>query len=342
MTEVTTNIKEREWKIFLDSCDAASIYHTPEWKHFLEKTFGYEPHYLFSKDENGNIDGLLPLFYIKSKLTGNRLCSVPFSHICGYIGSNNSKENLIDEGINTYSTLNVDYFEIRDAVESKVFHSQNSYSTYILELCSDIDETWYKLEKKSARWAIKKSKKMGVQVDSTKNIENLKEFYEINCLTKKDIGVPCHPWKFFKNMFELLNEYVSLYVAKYNDEIIAGGVFNYFNDSVLYGYGAAHPDYLKFHPYNAFIWKSIEDACVNGYTYFDFGRTSYDNEGLIKFKKRWGTTEKKLYYSYYPDNPKALTENRENFKYKYGTKVIQKMPIFVYKKFSDSMFQHFG
>lgn len=342
MTEVVTNAKEREWEYFLDSCNAASIYHTPEWKDFLVKTFDYESYYLFSKDENGNIEGLLPLFYVRSKLTGNRLCSVPFSHICGYIGSDNSRRNLIDRGINIYSSLNSDYMEIRDGTDSDFFYPQNSFSTHILELSPDIGKVWCRLEKKSSRWAVTKSKNMGVQVSSTKNIEDLKEFYEMNSITKKDIGVPCHSWKFFKNMFELLDKYVTLYIAKYNNEIIAGGIIENFKGNVLYGYGAAHPDYLKFHPYNAFIWKSIEDACANGYTYFDFGRTSYDNVGLMEFKKRWGATEKKLYYSYYPANPEKITDNRDNFKYKYGTKVIQNMPMLVYKKFSDSMFPHFG
>lgn len=342
MTEIVTNVKEEDWKNFLDSCAAATIYHTPEWESFLIKTFGYESKYLFSKNENGEIEGFLPLFYLRSKITGNRLCSVPFSHICGYIGSEDSKSLLIEEGVNIYSKLNADYLEIRDFSALETFCFQNSFSTHILDLCSDVDKVWYKLEKKSARWATTKSKSLGVEASSTNNIEDLKEFYEINALTKRDLGVPCHPWKFFKNMFELLNNYVTLYVAKYNNEIIAGGIIESFKDNVLYGYGAAHPDYLKFHPYNAFIWKSIEDACINGYTYFDFGRTSYDNKGLFDFKKRWGTTEKKLYYSYYPANPEKLTENRESFKYKYGTKVIQKMPVLAYKKFSDSMFQHFG
>jgi lipid II:glycine glycyltransferase (peptidoglycan interpeptide bridge formation enzyme) len=116
----------------------------------------------------------------------------------------------------------------------------------------------------------------------------------------------------------------------------------YFKDTVSYGYGAANPGYLKSHPYNAFIWKSIEDACLNGYKYYDFGRTSYDNVGLINFKKRWGTIEKKLYYSYYPKNPESLTGNRDNFKYRLGTKVIRRMPMPVYKKFSDVVFGHFG
>jgi hypothetical protein len=50
----------------------------------------------------------------------------------------------------------------------------------------------------------------------------------------------------------------------------------------------------------------------------------------------------KLYNSYHSKNPDFLTGNRENFKYKYGVKMIQKMPMVVYKKFSGSIFQYFG
>jgi len=44
----------------------------------------------------------------------------------------------------------------------------------------------------------KKSGKLGVSVASSTDIEDLKEFYELNCITKQSLGVPCHPWEFFK------------------------------------------------------------------------------------------------------------------------------------------------
>ncbi|VVB89750.1 FemAB family protein [uncultured archaeon] len=338
MAEITKNVKEDEWKEFLNNAAASGIYHTPEWKKFLEKTFGFKPYYLFVKDDNGKIAGLLPLFHIKSKLTGNRLCSVPFSHVCGIIGN----EDILKEGIRLFEELGVDSLEIREHVESEVFQHRNSFSTYILELSPDTGQVWQKLDKGSVRWAIKKSQKTGISVETTRNIEDIKKFYELNCITKKEIGVPCHPWNFFKNLFEIMGDHVSLYVTRFNNEIIAGGIMEYFKDSVLYGYGAADPDYLEMHPYNAFIWNSIEDACKNGYRYYDFGRTSYDNSGLINFKKRWGTVEKKLNYSYYPKNPVSLTENRDNLKYRIGTKVNQRMPMLVYKKFSSMVFGSFG
>lgn len=342
MINIIKNVDEEEWKSFLNKYHEATIYHTPEWKQLLEKTFGYKSEYLFAKDESGNIAGFLPLFYIKSKLTGNRLCSVPFSHICSSLGTKEASTALIEEAICLFQKSTLNTLEIRGTLNDERFVNLNSFSTYILELSSNPNDVWPKLDKGSVRWAVKKAEKSGVAVETTRDMSALKEFYEINAMTKKDLGVPCHPWKFFKNMFDILGNSVSLYVSKHDSEIIGGGIMVYFKDTVLYGYGASNPNYLNLHPYNSFIWKSIEDACLKGYNFYDFGRTSYSNTGLIDFKKRWGTIETKLYYSNYPTKSNSLSENRESAKYKFASKVIGEMPLLMYKQFSDTVFQHFG
>lgn len=342
MIDIVKSVKEEEWKSFLNKCDEATIYHTPEWKQFLEKTFGYRSEYLFAKDEFGNITGFLPLFYIRSKFTGNRLCSVPFSHICGPLGTTEASADLLEEAIKLLPKFNLDTLEIRDAIDDKRFVGLNSFSTYVLKLSSNPDDIWPKLNKGSVRWAVKKAERSGVTVETTRDMGDLKEFYEINAMTKKDLGVPCHPWKFFKNMSAILGNHVSLYVSKYNGEIIGGGIMVYFKDNVLYGYGASNPNYLNLHPYHSFIWRSIEDACLEGCNIYDFGRSSYSNAGLIEFKKRWGTVETKLYYSNYPTKSHSLSDNRESTKYKFASRVIGEMPFLMYKPFSDVVFQHFG
>lgn len=341
--EVTHKVKEKEWKEFLSRSEYATVYHTPEWKKTLEESFGYKPYYLFVKDESDLIVGMLPLFYVKSKLTGNRLSSLPFSHISGPVGDKATKNFLISEAINLYKNLGASYLEIRDRVEDNRFLSKNMFSTYILELNPNIEEVWKQLHKGSVRWAIKKSEKSGVVVDTAKDIESLKEFYDLNCLGKRKIGVPCHPWKFFKNLFRFMNDYISLYVAKYQGDIIGGGIMMHYKDTVIYGYGAAHPSYLKLYPYNAFLWKSIKDACLSRYKYFDLGRAHYNVErGLMDFKRRWGTIEKKLYYSYYSKNKDLKILDMSGLKYRLGTKVIRKMPMPIYKKFSDRIFGSLG
>ncbi|RPJ50748.1 MAG: peptidoglycan bridge formation glycyltransferase FemA/FemB family protein [Alphaproteobacteria bacterium] len=342
MVDIVKNVKENEWKSFLNNRDEATIYHTPEWKQFLEKTFGYKPEYFFAKDESGNMVGLLPLFYIKSKLTGNRLCSVPFSHICGPIGTKDISIELLEEAINLFKKSNLNSLEIREPIDDERFVNLNSFSTYVLELSSKPDDVWAKLNKGSVKRAIKKAEKSGVTVEKTRDLDDLKEFYEINATAKRELGVPCHPWNFFKNIFDILGNNASLYASKYNDEIIGGGIMTYFKNTVIYGYGASDSNYLNLYPSNAFLWKSIEDACVKGYNIYDFGRASYSNTGLIDFKKRWGTIETKLYYSNYPTKSNSLSENRESAKYKLASRIIRKIPLTMYKQFSDIVFQHFG
>lgn len=342
VVRIIKKVNEDEWNLFLGKSEGATLYHTPNWKHFLEKTFGFKSEYLFAQDESGNLAGFLPLFYIKSRITGNRLCSVPFSHTCGLLGTEDASKELLEEAINLFQKSNFDSLEIRGTINDERFVNRNSYSTYILELSPNPDDVWLKLNKGSVRRAVNKAEKAGITVETTRDQKDLKEFYEINAVNKKDLGVPCHPWKFFKNMFDILGNHASLYVSKYNGEIIGGGVMEYFKNTVTYGYGASNPNFLNLYPYNAFIWKSIVDACVEGYNFYDFGRVSYSNNGLIDFKKRWGTVETKLNYSNYPTDSNLLSERRESPKYKLGSRIIEKMPLLMYKQFSGAAFQHFG
>jgi hypothetical protein len=121
MVEILRQIPENEWRRFLDEQSDATLYHTPEWKTFLEKTFDYKSRYLFATDESGQLTGMLPLFQVKSTLTGNRLCSVPFSHECGCIGDTSTQIALIDEAVAIKERYHIEKIEIRKNVETQMF-----------------------------------------------------------------------------------------------------------------------------------------------------------------------------------------------------------------------------
>jgi FemAB-related protein (PEP-CTERM system-associated) len=341
MMDIVTDVSEVEWKSFLDNCDEATIYHTPEWKRFLKDTFAYEPLHIFAKDDTGQITGMLPLFYIKSKLTGNRLCSTPFSHSCGLVGNQESFDSLINGSLDIFGTIDAKYIEIRDNVNSDKFQTNNSFSTYILDVSKNVDVLWTELSS-NARRSTRQSKKNGLSVRVTRDMDDLKSFYQINSMTKKEIGVPCHPWKFFRNLFDVFKENVSLYIVEYNDEMIAGGIRTYYKDTVIAGYAASNPEFVNMRPYNILNWQTIEDSSKSNYKYYDLGRVSYDNEGLMFFKSRWGTVEKKLYYSFYPENPMSIVENRDNMKFKIATNMMKRIPMPIYQQFSNVLFKNFG
>jgi CelD/BcsL family acetyltransferase involved in cellulose biosynthesis len=341
MAEITTTYKEDEWRKFLESDRSATVFHTPEWKQFLEETFNYQPRYLFARDEHGSIIGLLPLYVVKSMLTGSRLCSAPLSHDCGYIGDIKALDGIIAGALEMYGHMGLDYFEVRSPVSYPGFQSHNYYSTYTLPLSSNVEAVTKKMHKRIRR-GISKARDSGVIVSASSGPEDVKAFYELNCLSKKELGVPCHSLKFFLNLFRYLKGNARLYIARHGEDVIGGGVMEQFNGKVIYGYGAASPGSLKLFPYYAFLWKSIEDACLAGQSQYDFGRASYENPGLVDFKLSWGSEEKKLFYSYYPKNPRSLVNNRNGLKFEVASKMIMNMPTPLYKVFSNTVFSNFG
>jgi hypothetical protein len=326
-------------------CDKSTIYHTPEWKSVLENAFGYDPKYLFLVDDTGLVVGELPLFFVNSRLFGSHLSSLPFSHSCGYIGRDSHRNEILETAIRISDCTKSKYLEIRDAVNYSRFREADSFYTHILELSSKVEQVWGKLDKGSVRWAIRKSMTLGTSVITTKNLEDIREFYELNCMTKRDLGVPCHPWKNFRNLFEILGDSAILYAVRYNGEMVAGGIMEYFKDTVLYGYGASNPKFLNLHPYHAFLWATIENACSDGYRYLDFGRSSNREQGLREFKRRWGTFERALCYSYYPPtSSSALADayGKESMLYRLGSATIRHAPMTIYKRFSDSVVGEIG
>ena len=72
-----------KWDAYVASMPTASNYHRWNWKHVIEDTFNHEAFYL-AAFEGDAIQGILPLFRMKSRLFGHFLVSIPFFS-CGGI-----------------------------------------------------------------------------------------------------------------------------------------------------------------------------------------------------------------------------------------------------------------
>lgn len=338
--ELNPVVSEEEWRAYINKHPNSSMSHLPEWKHVLEESFHHQPFYLFARNQEDRLCGIFPLFQIKSKLTGNRLVSLPFS-LCGPIADSEEILNkLVRKAKELCHCLECSYLEIRMAEPKDLGLEVSEYfSTYVLEL-SEPQTIWKKLDPKSVRWAINKARKDGVTVNSGLNIDDLKYFHQLNQNTKRRLGVPGHPFAFFKNMFFNMNASTRLYLARFEGLPIAGIITTSFKDVVHYSYAASNEKYLKYHANNLLVWQAIEESCKEGYRYFDFGRTSPDDEGLVRFKKHWGTEQKKLYFYYYPTVPNLMTANRSGIKYRFVTGIWKKLPLFLTRILSPIAFRH--
>jgi hypothetical protein len=88
------------------------------------------------------------------------------------------------------------------------------------------------------------------------------------------------------------------------------------------------------------LWEAIQLAHQEEYSYFDFGRSSIDNRGLIDFKRRWGRGEKALYYCYFPYAQSISAENRESLRFRLTKSICKKMPIKLLQTFGDITYKY--
>ena len=63
------------WDEFVRGCEGASFFHLSGWKTVIERAFGHRTCFLYA-EQDGRIEGVLPLAEIKSVLFGHSLASL--------------------------------------------------------------------------------------------------------------------------------------------------------------------------------------------------------------------------------------------------------------------------
>ena len=78
-----TRQDSKNWDSFVKAHPHANLYHLSFFRSVVEKTYGHQSLYFQAVDENSQIRGILPLFFIRSLIFGKELVSLPF---CDYGG----------------------------------------------------------------------------------------------------------------------------------------------------------------------------------------------------------------------------------------------------------------
>lgn len=349
--EYLSNDNEDVWGDFSEKESHAGVWHTLEWRDVLADEYGFKPQYIMAKDR-GEVCGILPLFQIKSPITGNRVGSLPFSYHCGPVAtSDEAYLSLIGEAQHISDGLGCKYLEMKmlgklpDAVVKKGNLIENRYfNTSILDLSSNPDDNWKKLDSRRTRWAVNKAVRSEVQIRTETDLSDLKAHHKLKIQTRKKHGSPAPSLKFFKSIMDKFEDkgMVKLWVAEHEGQVISTLMFYTYKDVVMPAYIASDDAYNSFMPNNLLYWKSIEWGCNNGFKYFDFGRTEPNNETLLSFKRKWGCNNFKIPYYYYPNQPNLMSQNRNDSKTSFIRNNWKKMPDSVLEILGPRLLKHVG
>jgi CelD/BcsL family acetyltransferase involved in cellulose biosynthesis len=133
--------------------------------------------------------------------------------------------------------------------------------------------------------------------------------------------------------------FVSL--ARLEGTVLAACVFLIHRHTVYYKFGASDEAHLSHRPNHGIMWDVIRWASAQGYATLDFGRSDLDGEGLIRFKRGWGTVETDLTYVRLGSTGKQSAEPGGGMLAR-AKPFLQRMPVPLLKMIGNVLYEHVG
>ena len=331
------------WDDLLLTNENSSFFHTAGWAKVLTESYGYRPLY-FTQIEDDRLCGLLAAMEVKSKLTGTGGVSLPFTDHCPVIAENKDIfEGLFDYAVQYGKNQGWKRVEIRGGEK---FLSDNvpsdTFNTHILDIAPSQNKILSAFRGSTKR-NISKAQKNELKVSAYHSFESVKEFYRLNCLTRKDHGLPPQPFFFFEKIYDhIIEARKGRVILAYENSgtCVAGALFSAFNNEVIFKYGASDKTWHELRPNNLVMWEAIRNFAKNGYKTFDFGRTDLDHKGLLQFKRGWGTQEGTLHYYNYDLSKNRFVNRYPRIKSSYP--IFRKMPLPLLKLMGRVLYKHMG
>lgn len=337
--------REPAWNLFIERHPFGLMYHLAEWKNLIENCFGHMKGHYFVLKETEEIKAALPVFEVKSWIFGDRLVSIPYATLCDPLVSGRNEYELLLGAVKDLSrNLKSTYIEIR-ALNSSGFIDQqkagSSFKCHYLNLETDrrtIEQNFHH----SLRQKLRKVGRSNLKMRTGENESDLQEFYRLNIMTRRRLGLPPQPFKFFRVLWKIFYPgKIRMLIAEHQNKAIAAVILFIFKDRVSAEFTATDWNYIKMNPVHFLYWEIIKWAQASGYKIFDLGRTDVGNEGLMSFKNSWGMQMVDIPQYFYPDGKKTPIIEGSSI-HKIAENIFRKSPDFAAKILGNICYAHLG
>ena len=298
-------LKDGRWDELVSRHPNASSFHTRGWLQALQQTYGYKPFVATLNSPGETLSNGLLVCRIDSWLTGNRLVSLPFADHCEPLVSDAAEKAALLHGVVEESSKQhckyVEFRPLHDAAEMRD-ECQESESFYFheLDLRPPSEQLFKGLSKDSIQRKIKRADKEQLVYESGRSDELIDTFYNLLLITRRRHQLPPQPKEWFRNLAKYLGETIQVRVARKNGQAIASMITLRHGTNIIYKYGCSDGAFHQLGGMPFLFWKVIEEGKATNAECLDFGRSEIDNEGLVTFKDKFGTTKRTLTYFRFP------------------------------------------
>lgn len=311
-----------QYENFVKNNESSLFYHSIKYHQFLKSLLGCDNEYLLAL-EGEQIQGILPLMKMKGKF-GVVYNSLPYyGSNGGIIGSNSqaiqqlslsyrertSSASVAAATIVANPLVNYDY--------SLLGHNAKDERIGQFTKIPVDDDEMFTLIEPSTRRNINKARKSGIYVEMDfDQIDFLETTHKENMAA---IGGKAKNHQFFNlidRCFKREEDY-SLYVAKKDGVPIAALLLFFYQSTVEYFTPVIKEEFRNEQPLALILFEAMKDAAKKGFKRWNWGGTWLTQDGVYRFKKKWGAQD--IYYQYYVTicNDAILDSSRQELEAEY-------------------------
>ena len=313
----------------------------------ISDTYKWEPSaHLVLDEQERPVAGIA--FCRISDMLGDRIVTLPFSDYCDpLVNDEESWRFLIDPLVSEHLPLSVRCLHNGLPLGDQRFTLAKQAKWHRLHLRGDLEVLWKAMHDSTHR-AIRKSEREGVTVRMAQSEKELRVFFEMHLKVRKyKYGLLAQPYSFLQNIWGHFVEpkHGFLMLAIHEDKIVAGDFFLEWKDTLYYKFNASLPDDLSHRPNDLLIWNGIQEGKKRGLQFLDFGLSDLEQDGLIRYKRKFGTEEKTISFLHYsPDGgpTPAQKEIRELLGKLTARFTDRQVPDQITEKAGEDLYRLFG
>jgi CelD/BcsL family acetyltransferase involved in cellulose biosynthesis len=300
---------DTRWDDLVASHPQASVFHRPGWLRALARTYGYRPVVLTSSPPGQMLSDGIVFCEIKSWITGSRLVSLPFSDHAQPLLRESANSLDLPEWLQTpRSEFPWKYVELRPVSAlpewSRALESSQSFWLHTLSLKPPIEQLFLNTHKSSIQWRIRHAEGEHLQYERSASGELISHFYDLLVITRKRHRLLPQPQSWFRNLVSEMNGDAEIRLVRNAGIPVAAILTLHHRGTVVYKYGCSDHRFHHLAGMPFLFWKLIEESKSQGSEQIDFGRTDFENKGLVAFKDRLGTSRTIVSYLRYSKDPK--------------------------------------
>jgi len=334
------------WQRLVDRRES-SVFHSPAWLNVLARTYGFEVGALVLLDADGGPTAGLP-FCRMDDVLGKRIAALPFSDYCDpLVGTREECDALVDRLADAGCPVIMRPLHNGVALSDERFVLTKQARWHGIDLRPELENHWARLHD-SAKRAIHKAERNGVVVRVAENPGELRTFFNLHLgVRKHKYRLLTQPYRFFESIWDgfIATGQGRLMLATHDEQIIGGVLFLEWKHTLYYKFNASTPAGLDHRPNDLLMWEGIKYGKQQGFIALDLGLSDWDQEGLIRYKRKFATEEQAIsFLRYTPDGTRPEANGQASALFGQLTELLtdESVPDSVTARAGELLYRYFA